>query len=112
VMAEAPAPKKADDGARAQALLEGKPAAKPAASAPSGAGRYVVQIGAFAEDKTVREVRAKAQAAGIETFTQEVAVEGGKRTRVRLGPFGQRSEAEAAAAKVKKAGLPAAVVKL
>lgn len=37
---------KADDGARAQALLEGK-SAQATASAPAGDGRYVVQVGAF-----------------------------------------------------------------
>lgn len=102
----APAPK-ADDGQRAKALLEGK--AQPAA--PS-ASRYVVQIGAFASDKTVAEVRAKARAAGLETFTQTVKVSNGEATRVRVGPFGAREEADAAAAKVRKAGLPATVLKL
>jgi DedD protein len=98
-----------DDGARAKALLEGKPAA--AASAPAGA-RYVVQIGAFAEARTVREVRAKAEKAGLSTYTQVVTVPDGERTRVRVGPFGSRDEAEAAAAKAKKAGLPASVIRL
>lgn len=102
------------DGARAQALLEGKDtAAAPAPPAASAAAaRYVVQIGAFAEDKTVREVRAKAQKAGLETYTQEITAAAGKRTRVRVGPFPRREEAEAAAAKAQKAGLPASVIRL
>lgn len=105
--ASAPAPAR-DDGRRAQALLEGKPAASAVATAP----RYVVQIGAFAEEKTVREVRAKAQKAGLATYTQVVTVAAGPRTRVRVGPFTKREEAEAAAAKANKAGLPASIVKL
>lgn len=88
------------------------PSPPAAASAPGTAERYVVQIGAFAEDKTVREVRAKAAKAGLDTFTQVVTVEAGTRTRVRIGPFPRRQDAEAAAAKAKKAGLPASVLKL
>lgn len=72
----------------------------------------MLQIGAFAEDKTVREVRAKAEKAGLVTYTQVVTVEGASRTRVRVGPFPRREDAEAAAAKARKAGLPAAVLKL
>lgn len=88
------------------------PATASPASAPAASERYVVQIGAFAEDKTVREVRAKAAKAGLDTFTQVVTVEAGTRTRVRIGPFTRRQEAEAAAAKASKAGLPASVLKL
>jgi DedD protein len=97
---------KPDDGARAKALLEGKP---PAVAAE---GRFVVQIGAFAEDRTVREVRAKAQKAGLATHTQPVTVSSGTVTRVRVGPFATRQEADAAAAALRKADLPATVLKL
>ena len=71
-----------------------------------------MQIGAFSEENTVREVRAKAQKAGLVTYTQVVTVAAGPRTRVRVGPFAKREEAEAAAAKANKAGLPASIVKL
>ena len=55
--APAPTPTKPDDGARARALLDGKPAekpaAKPAADAPAKATdakeRFIVQVGAFAD---------------------------------------------------------------
>jgi DedD protein len=36
----------------------------------------------------------------------------GKRTRVRVGPFNGRAEADKAAARVKGQGLPASVLKL
>jgi DedD protein len=98
----------ADDGARARALLEGRTAAAP----PPKAGRYAVQIGAFAEDSTVREVRAKARQAGLETYTQGITVAAGRVTRVRIGPFPDREAADAAAAKARQAGLPASVLRL
>ena len=76
------------------------------------AGRFVVQIGAFAEASAVRDVRSKAQKAGVATYTQVVETGDGKRTRVRVGPFPSREEAEKAAAQVKAAGLPGSVIAL
>jgi DedD protein len=72
----------------------------------------VVQVGAFAESRTVVDVRAKVERLGLKTYTQVVTVQAGERTRVRVGPFADRDEAEAAAARLKKAGLPAAVLTL
>lgn len=97
----APAPKPATEPA--------KPAAKPLAEAP---GRFVVQVGAFAEATAVRQARAKVEKLGLATYTQVVETSSGARTRVRLGPFDTRDEAEKAAAKLKAAGLPGAVLTL
>ena len=96
----------ASDGARAQALLEGKDAA----AAP--AARYIVQIGAYGENKAAQEVRAKVEKLGLKTYAQAVDTADGRRVRVRLGPFGSRDEAERAAAKLKGAGLPGAILTL
>jgi DedD protein len=92
-----------------------KPAAeapKPAVPAAQAAGRFVVQIGAFAEASAVRDVRSKAEKAGLATFTQTVSTADGQRTRVRVGPFASREEAEKAAAQAKAAGLGGAVLTL
>jgi DedD protein len=83
-------------------------AAEAAAAAERPAGRFVVQVGAYT-DRTLREVRAKVEKLGLKTYTQEVETPSGRRTRVRVGPFDSRSEAEAAAARLKAAGLPATV---
>lgn len=82
---------------------------KPAAEAN---GRFVVQVGAFAEASAVREARSKVERLGLTTYTQQVDTSSGPRTRVRLGPFATREEADKAAAKVKAAGLPGAVLAL
>ena len=116
VPSPAPEPKpagRADDSARARALLEGRSpaAAQPAAAATQG-GRFIVQVGAFADDAAVREARQKAERAGVRTYTQVVNTKDGKRTRVRVGPFGSREEADKAAATLKKAGLAGAVLAL
>jgi DedD protein len=98
------------EGARAQALLEGKPAAsKPAAAAD---GRFIVQVGAFAEVTAAREARQKVEKLGLKTYTQVVDTSSGKRIRVRVGPFASRDEAEKASTKIKSAGLSSAVYTL
>ena len=106
------APAKADDGAKAQALLEGKATPAPAAASDAAAGRFVVQVGAFADSAKVRDVRAKVEKAGLKTYTQGVDTKDGPRTRVRVGPFADRAEADKVAAKIKHLGLPAAILTL
>jgi len=95
-----------DDGARAQALLEGK--ATPAAAS----GRFVVQVGAYSDDAALRSARQRVERLGLKTYTQVVETGAGKRTRVRIGPYASRDEADAAAARVKGAGLPANILAL
>jgi DedD protein len=104
------APKPADDGGRARALLDGETSASSAPSAPSA--RVVVQVGAFADAGKLAEVRHKLEKLGLKTYTQVVEVEGSKRTRVRVGPFDNRAEADKAAARIRAAGLPAAILTL
>ena len=101
-----PVAKPKDDGNKARALLEGKP---PAAKGE----RHVVQVGAFSDPAKVREVRRKLEQAGVITFTQVVETSDGKSTtRVRVGPFSSREEADKAAAKVRKLDLSAAVLRI
>ena len=104
------APKPADDGGRARALLDGETSASSATSAPSA--RVEVQVGAFADAGKLAEVRHKLEKLGLKTYTQVVEVEGSKRTRVRVGPFDNRAEADKAAARIRAAGLPAAILTL
>ena len=96
-----------DDAARAKALLEGK-----AVESAEGEARIVVQVGAFAEADKAREVRLKLEHAGLKTYTHVADTKDGKRTRVRVGPFASRAEAERAAQKVKKLDLPASILTL
>lgn len=97
----AKAAKTASDGQRAQELLDGKPAASE---------RVVVQVGAYADAAKAREVRQKLEKAGFKTYTQVIETKDGSRTRVRVGPFASRSEAEQAAAKIKALDLPASLL--
>jgi DedD protein len=94
-----------DDGGRARALLEG------GASAPT-AGRFVVQVGAYSDPGALRQARQRVEKLGLQTYTQVVNTAAGPRTRVRIGPYASREQADAAAARVKAAGLPAAILVL
>lgn len=102
--ASAPAP------AAASAAPPATATTPPAADA--AAGRFVVQVGAFADEATVRQTRQKVEKLGFKTYTQEVNTDAGKRVRVRLGPFATKEEATQALSKLKGAGLPGAVLAL
>lgn len=106
----AKAASRAADGERARALLEGKPEGPGAADARPG--RFVVQVGAFTDAAKLREVRAQVEKLGLKTYTQTVETASGARTRVRVGPFNTRAEAESAGTKLKAAGLPGNVLVL
>ncbi len=122
--AAAVAASKPKDADRAQALLDGKsPETKAAAvkdsepgadAAPpvAGAERFIVQVGAFAENSRAHEVRLKVEHAGLKTYTQVAETKDGKRIRVRVGPFASRAEADKVAEKIRKLDLPAALLAL
>ena len=99
---------KVQSSSKAQALLDGKDAAKTAGAVK----RYAVQVGAFADDKKAHEVRTTLEKAGIKTYTQVVTTADGKRTRVRVGPWENKAEADKAAEKIKKLNLSASVLEL
>ena len=124
-----PAPSKqaplSDDGARALALLNARPAAQPPkaaapakpataeetkAAAAETKGRMVVQVGAFADASKAEETRRKLEKAGLNTYTQVIDTKEGKRVRVRVGPFASKAEAERAVNKIRALDLPVAVL--
>lgn len=101
-----------DDGARAMALLEGKATTAPSSAATAATSRFVVQVGAFTDPAAVTEARAKVERLGMKTYTQVAETPAGARTRVRVGPFASREEAERAAAKIRASALPTVILAL
>ncbi|MCF8159917.1 MAG: SPOR domain-containing protein [Polaromonas sp.] len=101
-------PEKSTEADKVQALLDGKAAQEPAAEP----GRFVVQVGAFADPARAREVRLKLERAGLKTYTHVADTKDGQRTRVRVGPFSSKAEAEKVAEKIKKLNLPAGLLTL
>lgn len=113
--ATASKPAVAAEAARAKALLEGAATAKappPEAAVDEGKGRFVVQVGAYADASAARDTRAKVEKLGLKTYTQVVDTDAGKRIRVRVGPFASRDDASKAAGKISAAGLPTALLSL
>lgn len=106
--AEPKAPPRTDDGAKARALLDGKPDS----AAPAEEGRFVVQVGAFADADKAREARMRVERAGLKTYTQVIETKDGKRIRVRVGPYAQRADADKVAGKIKSLDLPASILAL
>ena len=99
-------PKPKDDGSKAKSLLDGR-------DNPAVLERHVIQVGAFSDATRVREVRKKLEQAGLSTYTQSVDDKEGKTsTRVRVGPFGSREEAEKIAARIRALGFSPAVLRL
>ena len=95
---------------RAKALLEGS--APPKGDAPKEAGRFVVQVGAFAENDAAGSMRLKVEKLGIKTYVQVAETPAGKRIRVRVGPYANKDEAERAKSKLTAGGFPAVLLAL
>lgn len=69
-----------------------------------------IQVGAYAEAATVKSVRQRVDKLGLKSQEQMIETASGKRTRVRLGPFASKAEADQAVAKLRAGGLGATVV--
>jgi DedD protein len=105
-----PVRKPADaESARAAAQLKevDTPPPKPAAQAKN---RTVVQVGAFSDAAKVYETRWKLERAGLKTYTQVIDTKEGKRTRIRVGPFETKAEAEKVSDKIRALDLPTAIL--
>lgn len=90
-------------------ILEGQvdptePAAKPA-------GKYFVQIGAFADAAKVRQLTTKLRSAGLPVLVEKIKTSKGELTRVRVGPAADNAKAEAYRKKADSLGVPGKVTK-
>jgi len=106
-----PAPKpetRSDDGARALALLEGRPApaaAAPAAKPAAAKGNFVLQIAAYTTSEDAQSRRAKLHQAGVtNAFVEQASIGGKQQYRLRVGPFPSREAAQAAQARLRTLG--------
>ncbi|MEA5098616.1 MAG: SPOR domain-containing protein [Burkholderiaceae bacterium] len=78
-----------------------KQPAEPARNPPAD-GKVIIQVAALASQQKVNELQAQLKGAGIKSYSQKVATAGGERIRVRVGPFGSKSEAQQTCAKLGK----------
>lgn len=104
---------KAEETARALAILEGKPDPKRSADMVPGdmkLAKFVVQVAALESQEKIRELQSKLSAAGINSFTQKVGTVSGPRTRIRIGPFGAKGDADKMCVRLAKLGLHGNVI--
>jgi len=106
-----------DDAARALALLEGRALpgdevnhvtkeTTPSAVKPNAAaGSFTVQVAALNSPEKIRDLQAKLKAANITSYTQKIITKSGEVSRIRVGPFANKAEAEKMRAKLVKLGL-------
>jgi len=105
-----------DSATHAQSSTSAKPQAaadrndKRARASSDPKNTWVVQTGAFADPKNAKQLQAKLTAAGLKSYIETVKAKNGEQTRVRLGPFPSRADAEKASDKVKSLGLRAELV--
>jgi len=86
-----PAKAGAEDGRRAQALLNDEV--------------YFVPLGVFANSDNAKNVLDKAASAGIKSYAEKIQGPQGEQTRVRAGPFQRKDAAEKARDRLKSLGL-------
>jgi DedD protein len=89
----------------AKPRVESKPVAKPQGVPKSG---WVVQVGAFANLDTVRNLQIKLSKLGYHTYTEKA----GDVVRVRIGSYPTREAAEKVQSKLETQGMQANVVNL
>ncbi|CUA82660.1 Cell division protein FtsN [Gulbenkiania indica] len=105
---EKQAPRKADPAAILEGRAEAEPAKAPASE--SSTVRPVIQLAALSDPEKVEALRSKLDGLGVRAHFSKVSTSKGEVTRVRVGPFGSREEAEAALKKLERAGITGIVV--
>jgi cell division septation protein DedD len=91
------------------------PVANPPAPEPETEGApppprgFAINVGLFADPANAEKAHARLVEEGLPAFTQAVEMPRGPRVRVRVGPFTDRLQAEAAAERIRALGLDAQI---
>ncbi|WP_374422915.1 SPOR domain-containing protein [Chromobacterium sp.] len=98
------------------AILEGrfdsldKPAAKKEEPAAKAEGKSVIQLAALSDPDKADALKSKLSSIGVTAHFSKVQTSKGEVTRVRVGPFNSRAEAQATLQKLAKAGVNGIIV--
>ncbi len=82
------------------------------AAAPPKSGQYLLQAGAFRNDKQADDLKARIAMLGLVARVEIVQTPAGQMHRVRLGPYATASELESAKKKLSGSGLPAVATRV
>ncbi len=117
-----PAATTASANAIASTVTTAVPATAPAASAVTAAipvpasqlrsGQYLLQAGAFRNDRQADDLKARIAMLGLVGRVETVQTAAGTMHRVRLGPYASASALEAAKQKLSAGGLPAVAIRV
>jgi cell division septation protein DedD len=88
------------------------PEATPLQTHPPSATSYYINVGLFANMDNAERAHQRLKAAGLSVTTETLNMSKGRRSRVRVGPFPTRSEADEAARSIRKLELDAVVGKI
>ena len=116
-------PPPVQDPAKPAAAPSSSPAPVEAAAAPSAAqleagkaanGRYFVHLGVYTSSSNAADLVAVLKKSGFSAFSESVDYKGKPAQRVRVGPFANRAEAEAARIRIKqvRSDVPGSVIGL
>ncbi|ART60711.1 hypothetical protein CBP36_03760 [Acidovorax carolinensis] len=115
-------PAKRPSPSQAKALAPGTTTSSPAAATsaadnnalpPVGtAPGYYINVGLFADEANARKAQARLLNEGLPAFRQEVFPGKKRRLRVRVGPYSDGADAEAAATTIRSMALEAVVIRL
>ncbi len=72
---------------------------------------FLINVGLFAQSDNAQRAHTRLRDAGLPAYTQELERAGGKLTRVRVGPFATRTQADEAAQKIRALQLDAVVAR-
>ena len=107
--------------AKARASAPDTPAAPPDTTASASTAQplpavgtapgYYINVGLFAEEANARKAQARLLNEGLPAFRQETQVGKKRRLRVRVGPYSDRADADAAAITIRAMGLDALVAR-
>ena len=76
----------------------------------AASGNYFVQIGVFSDPEKVKQMQEKLSAKGLKFSDELIDTAKGKKTRLRVGPFEAKKDAESAMDKIKSVGLTGMIV--
>lgn len=71
---------------------------------------YIVQIGAFASEKSAADQIARARKAGFTAYKESISTSQGDRIRVRIGPYFSRDEADKVRGKLRAARIESVLI--
>ena len=107
--------------AKARASAPDAPAAPPDTTASASTAQplpavgtapgFYINVGLFAEEANARKAQARLLNEGLPAFRQETRVGKKRRLRVRVGPYSDRADADAAAITIRAMGLDALVAR-